>query len=233
MTIGEKIQILRKQHGMSQEQLGVIMAVSRQAISKWEVGESIPDVDNVVQLSEIFGVTTDYILKNGANHDPVMDEELMPVVLPSHSRKHMLHPSRTGVLMIIVGIAVVFMSGIDGIMHPQHSNMIFPIALVLATTGGIMQLLQSSFSRQASRITVFGAKMAMASILLFCITSIEGVFSHRHSMTLMDFFEAGTRIGLIVVIAGYVIPLFRKRKKIADFIDLRIKPSEANKNEVQ
>ena len=62
MTLGEKIQILRKQHGMSQEQLSALTSVSRQAISKWEVGESIPDVDNIVQLSEIFGVTTDYLL---------------------------------------------------------------------------------------------------------------------------------------------------------------------------
>jgi len=64
MTLGEKIQILRKQQGMSQEQLGVMMTVSRQAISKWEIGESIPDVDNIVQLSEIFKVTTDFLLKS-------------------------------------------------------------------------------------------------------------------------------------------------------------------------
>ena len=65
MMLSEKIQILRKQKGMSQEQLAMQISVSRQAISKWELGESVPDVENIIQLSELFQVTTDYLLKNG------------------------------------------------------------------------------------------------------------------------------------------------------------------------
>jgi len=65
MTLGEKIQILRKQHGLSQEQLAEKITISRQAVSKWELGESMPDIDNVVQLSKVFDVSTDYLLKNG------------------------------------------------------------------------------------------------------------------------------------------------------------------------
>ena len=66
MTLGEKIQALRKQSGMSQEQLAERITISRQAISRWELNESVPDVDNIVQLSQIFGVSTDYLLKEGA-----------------------------------------------------------------------------------------------------------------------------------------------------------------------
>ena len=65
MTLGEKIQALRKQSGMSQEQLAERITISRQAISRWELNESIPDTDNIVQLSRIFGVSTDYLLKEG------------------------------------------------------------------------------------------------------------------------------------------------------------------------
>ena len=65
MTLGEKIQALRKQSGMSQEQLAERITISRQAISRWELNESIPDADNIVQLSRIFGVSTDYLLKKG------------------------------------------------------------------------------------------------------------------------------------------------------------------------
>ena len=65
MTLGEKIQALRKQSGMSQEQLAERITISRQAISRWELNESIPDADNIVQLSHIFGVSTDYLLKEG------------------------------------------------------------------------------------------------------------------------------------------------------------------------
>ncbi len=62
MKLGKKIQLLRKENGMSQEQLAAHITVSRQAISKWELGESVPDPNNIVQLSKLFGVSTDYLL---------------------------------------------------------------------------------------------------------------------------------------------------------------------------
>lgn len=64
MTFGEKLQTLRKSKGLSQEQLAVQLSVSRQAISKWELGESKPDLDNIVQISNLFSVTTDFLLKD-------------------------------------------------------------------------------------------------------------------------------------------------------------------------
>ena len=63
MTIADRIQSLRKSKGMSQEELADAAGVSRQAVSKWESEQSIPDLDKVVILSEIFEVTTDYLLK--------------------------------------------------------------------------------------------------------------------------------------------------------------------------
>jgi len=60
--LGKKIQQLRKDKGLSQEELASALTISRQAISKWELGESMPDTENVVQLSKLFGVTTDYLL---------------------------------------------------------------------------------------------------------------------------------------------------------------------------
>lgn len=66
MTLGEKLARLRKARGMSQEQLAAALGVSRQAVSKWELGEAVPDVSRVVAMSELFGVTTDYLLKDVA-----------------------------------------------------------------------------------------------------------------------------------------------------------------------
>ena len=63
MTIANRIQTLRKSKGMSQEELADAAGVSRQAVSKWESEQSTPDLDKVVILSEIFDVTTDYLLK--------------------------------------------------------------------------------------------------------------------------------------------------------------------------
>ena len=66
MTFGEKLQALRKARGWSQEGLATQINVSRQALSKWESGASVPDTENVVALSRLFGVSTDYLLlENG------------------------------------------------------------------------------------------------------------------------------------------------------------------------
>jgi transcriptional regulator with XRE-family HTH domain len=62
MTLGEKIQQQRKSKKLSQEELAARITISRQAVSKWELGESKPDIDNIIQLSKLFGVTTDYLL---------------------------------------------------------------------------------------------------------------------------------------------------------------------------
>ncbi len=62
MTLGEKLLYLRKTKGLSQEQLASEITVSRQAISKWELGESIPDTENVIQLTKLFNVTADFLL---------------------------------------------------------------------------------------------------------------------------------------------------------------------------
>lgn len=69
MNISNKIQDLRKSKGMSQEQLADKIGVSRQAISKWESGQSTPDIEKVVLLSDFFGVTTDYLLKGIETND--------------------------------------------------------------------------------------------------------------------------------------------------------------------
>ena len=65
MTLGEKISALRRQKGMSQKHLAEILMISPQAVSRWEQGENTPDLDNILRLSEIFDVSTDYLLKNG------------------------------------------------------------------------------------------------------------------------------------------------------------------------
>ena len=63
MTIADRIQSLRKSKGMSQEELADRIGVSRQAVSKWESEQATPDLEKVVIMSDIFEVTTDYLLK--------------------------------------------------------------------------------------------------------------------------------------------------------------------------
>ena len=64
MTLGQKLKEIRKRFGLSQESLAEIMNVSRQAITKWESDEGLPDVSNLQELSKVFNLTVDYLLNN-------------------------------------------------------------------------------------------------------------------------------------------------------------------------
>ena len=64
MILADKIIDLRKKNGWSQEELAELLDVSRQSVSKWESAQSVPDMQRIIRMSEIFGVTTDYLLKD-------------------------------------------------------------------------------------------------------------------------------------------------------------------------
>ena len=72
MNIADRIQNLRKTKGLSQEELADAIGVSRQAVSKWESEQTTPDLEKIVLMSELFEVTTDYLLKG---IEPVQDKE--------------------------------------------------------------------------------------------------------------------------------------------------------------
>lgn len=69
MILADKITDLRKKNGWSQEELANQLGVSRQAVSKWESASSIPDLDKIIKLSNIFGVSTDYLLKDSLEEE--------------------------------------------------------------------------------------------------------------------------------------------------------------------
>lgn len=82
MILADKIVSLRKKSGWSQEELAEKLGVSRQAVSKWEGAQSVPDLDRILQMSRVFGVTTDYLVKDelGEPEYTKDDEETQPPV---------------------------------------------------------------------------------------------------------------------------------------------------------
>ncbi len=106
MNFPEKLQKLRKERGWSQEELANRITVSRQAVSKWELGTAVPDTDNIVQLSELFGVTTDYLIKDGLDSD-----EDIPAVARTAEKVKNAEQSRqlliTGIVTLVLGVIIV------------------------------------------------------------------------------------------------------------------------------
>ncbi len=71
MTIGEQIQNIRIEKGLTQERLAEMLEVSRQSVSKWELGQAVPDVDKIIRMSELFDVSTDKILLRNTDEKQV------------------------------------------------------------------------------------------------------------------------------------------------------------------
>ena len=116
MILADKIIELRKKAGLSQEELAEKMGVSRQSVSKWEGALSIPDLDKILLMSEIFGVSTDYLLKDELGDEiPAPKEEISE----SHFRKVSMEEANEFIKvkdetapMVALGVALCILSPI-------------------------------------------------------------------------------------------------------------------------
>ena len=77
MDFSEKLLTLRRANDLTQEQLAEKLEVSRQSISKWESGQSVPELEKIVALSVVFNVTTDYLLKSSEMDDLSVKTEIL------------------------------------------------------------------------------------------------------------------------------------------------------------
>jgi len=105
MTLAEKIQKLRKEKNLSQEELGEKVNVSRQSVSKWESGLAMPEIEKLITLSEIFEVTTDYLLKEGEVRQPApLNDVKTPVTeeMPAYKRKRLVYEVKAFTVMTYV-----------------------------------------------------------------------------------------------------------------------------------
>lgn len=99
MKMGERLQSLRKAKGLSQEQLAEKIGVSRQAVSKWEGDQSLPELDKVMVLSDFFDVSTDYLLKGVVT-------ETFAAAKKADARIFMLIATALNVMGLIIAAAV-------------------------------------------------------------------------------------------------------------------------------
>ena len=81
MIFADKLITLRKKAGWSQEELAEKLGVTRQSVSKWEGAQSVPDIDKILQLARLFGVTTDYLLKEEQGEPEYTAEDDTPAYL--------------------------------------------------------------------------------------------------------------------------------------------------------
>lgn len=134
--LSEKIYTLRRKSGLSQEQLAEKIGVSRQAISKWEGGLSVPESEKLIAISEYFNVTLDYLLKEGA--DCIQKTEQEAVNGQSFkSHKGML----SGIITCVAGIIGLIIWGLISILTPSMSSQISESSAIYIDGNGIFLII--------------------------------------------------------------------------------------------
>ena len=123
MTFSDKLIALRRKAGWSQEELAERLNVSRQSVSKWESAQSMPDIDKIVQLSSLFSVTTDYLLKDGRAEPEYTEDDTSP--LPR------IKALTAAYWLVVVAIFLWYTFGPNGNGQPQYSWFIWAIAGVV------------------------------------------------------------------------------------------------------
>ncbi len=141
MTIGTRIQNLRKQRGMSQEQLAEALGVSRQAVSKWEAEQSVPDIDKIISICDYFGVTTDYILRN--TELPQTEPQSEPMVENTYISENNVdeenpEKQKKSALLLAVAIVLYILCVVPVIILQNEIGIVLMFVMIAVATGIIV-----------------------------------------------------------------------------------------------
>ena len=137
MALSEKLYTLRRKSGLSQEQLAEQLNVSRQAISKWEAGQSIPESDKLLSISNHFNVSLDYLMKEDETQDTISEKEQINTSLQTGDRTRWL----LGIVICIGGIACLILWGLLSIFNPAASNQLSESSMISIDGNGIFLIL--------------------------------------------------------------------------------------------
>lgn len=155
--LSEKIYTLRKKCGLSQEQLAEQLGVSRQAVSKWESGTALPEIDKLILLSEYFNVSIDYLVKDQdeqtAPGDAENGRETDRDLNDTHDKSKI---QVIGLAICIIGVVCMILWGIISVFMPSGTEQISTSSMIQLNGSGILLML-------CTLITVAGAVIYLSS----------------------------------------------------------------------
>lgn len=226
MIFADKLIDLRKRSGWSQEDLAEKLGVSRQSISKWESAQSMPDMNRILKLSEVFGVSTDYLMKDELGPEgltretlPVPDTEppLRQVSMEEASdfleyRNTAARRVSIGVLLCILSpVLLILLSGLKGelfrlsaIPHQTDNLGFFPILLLLLAGCGMLYFAFFRRGRTFSPLCLAGA------VLLFTALAALSPFFGLLNWTIgySDAHVVGIGLTVLILMVGGAVAIF-------------------------
>ncbi len=136
--LSEKIYALRKKNNLSQEELAEKIGVSRQAISKWESGTSLPEIEKLISLSEYFNVSIDYLVKEQAEDEQIKEK---PKAANEIKPQNRAMARRIGLVICVVGIACLILWGVVSVVLPANIEQISTSSMIQIDGNGIFLIL--------------------------------------------------------------------------------------------
>ena len=165
MILSEKITELRKKNGLSQEALGEKLGVSRQAVSKWEMAQSVPDLNKVIAMADVFGVSTDLLLKD--------ELELADAAASQPLPQESAQPEKTVDLAEAGGY-------LSAAQHSAKQAAVSAVLLMLSPAAGIML---SALTKENERAGMTGAVIEVLILIgaaIMLILSLNGLSGYRY-----------------------------------------------------
>lgn len=173
MLLGEKLRKLRIARKLSQEQLADELRVSRQAISKWELGESIPDTENLISLSKFYGVSLDYLLLDELNVSNELEIKRQP-----HSSVFVL-----GISGLIIGLIVSFIFWIT-----YQSMLMVSLGLIIQIVSVTLVLVkQSELPTKLQRLFLMISTWTTLSFICFYVGSLTMKLYPKPYLVVLEF----------------------------------------------
>ncbi len=205
MTFGEKIHILRKNAGLSQEELAEKLDVSRQAISKWERDAGYPETEKIIRMSRLFGVSLDYLLgedQSGAEEPEEPEAYEAPEAPEAHGRfvseeaaRGFLDQQKRKCLKKGLGLCAVLL-GLACIMSDYRAGEILFVVLIIA---GALLLVSALTSDDMYRKMRHEPLRLGAGLRERLNAEYLGLSGRAHALGLA---------GLAMVLAGFLFPPF-------------------------
>ncbi|MBE5887599.1 MAG: helix-turn-helix domain-containing protein [Lachnospiraceae bacterium] len=209
MNLAEKIITLRTNHNMSQGDLAEKLNVSRQSVSKWETGASIPDLEKLIAMSELFQITLDELVKGDAEGGPDAEQntnsnlcsdgcpppQVIYVQTPVENTNTSSTQRTVGFILLVTGILCILL------------EFLVPADGILAFLG-VSSILCSIVCLIAKKNP--GLKIAWAvEIFMFIFTFPRGIFMNTGLFTIAGLLTLGTWLFLPILI---FITIKKKRK---------------------
>lgn len=195
MLLGEKLRKLRIARQLSQEQLADKLQVSRQAISKWELGESIPDTENLILLSKFYGVSIDYLLLNELNISSELETK--------RSRSSPIFIFGMGGLIIGLTLSIVLWCTYQSILMASIGLIIQIISVT------VVLIKQLELSSQLQRLFLMISAWMIFPFICFYIGSLMMNFYPVSRSAMLDFIVEF--IFYLVVCTGITVTLKKVR----------------------